>query len=416
MDIRRPDLKRKRQLKRTLWIGIAISALLLLAVVVSQLEPNAPEVDADSVWVEAVRRGDFVREVRGPGTLVPSDTRLVSTASAGTVERILVRPGARVDADTILVEISNPQMVQEVEEIRWEVDAMAADLISLEAELERQLLDARGSLATIRAEHEVARLEADAQEELKERRIVSSIKYQQTRVLANELGTRVQLEEERIERLEASIQAQLDAESARLEQARQRLQRHKQRVADLSIRAGVAGVVQRIDVEEGQRLESAANVGQVARPDDLIAELRIPESQARLIEIDQQVTVDTRNAQVLGRVIRINPAVVEGTVQVDVELTGELPQGARPDLSVDGTIQLELLENVLFVGRPAGSQPESTLSLFRVEANGEAERVTVELGRASVNEVEIRAGLQPGDRVILSNTSQWDDHDRIRLD
>jgi len=416
MDIHRPDLKRQRQRKHALRGGAAAAALVVIGIFLYRIEPALPRVDRGAVWMDTVRSGELVREVRGPGSLVPRETRWVVAASAGRVERILVRPGARVEPDTLLIQLSNPQLIQEVEEIRWEGEALAAGLASLEAELKRQLLDARAGLATARADHESVRLEAVAEQELAERGIVSRIRYQQTRLRTDQLALRVQLETERIERLQASIQAQLEAERARLQQAQQRHRRYQQRLADLGVRAGVAGVLQRIDVEEGQQVDPGVNVGRVARPDELIAELRIPASQARDIQLDQAVTVDTRNAEVPGHVIRIDPAVVAGTVQVDVALTGKLPPGARPDLSVDGTVQLERLQGVLFVGRPAYGQPQSTVSLFRLDGNGRAQRVTVELGRASVELIEVRAGLAPGDRVILSDTSQWDGYDQIRLD
>lgn len=416
MDIQRPDLKRKRRLKHILWSGTAVVTVTIVALLIFRLEPAVPRVDRGAVWIDTVRSGDFVREVRGPGSLVPRETRWISADSAGRVERIKVRPGALVEPDTVLVELSNPGLAQEVQEIGWEVDALTTGLASLEAELQRQLLDARGALAATRADHESAHLEAVAEEELAEQGIVSRIRFQQTRLRADQLRVREELESERIERLRASIDAQLEAERSRLEQAKQRHRWHQQRLDDLSVRAGVAGVLQRIDVEEGQQVEPGVNVGRVARPDDLIAELRIPESQARDIQLDQQVTVNTRSARVPGHVIRIDPAVVSGAVQVDVELNGELPSGARPDLSVDGTIVLERLDEVLYVGRPSNGQPESAVNLFRVDENGDAQRIQVELGRASVNVIEIRAGLNPGDQVILSDTSQWEDHDRIRLD
>ncbi|QOC22189.1 efflux RND transporter periplasmic adaptor subunit [Wenzhouxiangella sp. AB-CW3] len=416
MDIQRPDLKRKLWRRRMLWAGVVAVSLTVAGLFVHDLEPAVPRVAESAVWMDSVRSGEFVREVRGPGTLVPRETRWVSAASAGRVERVLVRPGALVEPDTVLVELSNPELVQGVEDIRWEVDALKAGLASLEAELERQLLDARSSLAATRAEHESAQLEAVAEEELAELGIVSRIHHQQSRLRADQLGVRTELETERMERLQASVSAQIQAERARLEQAKQRYRRQQQRLDDLSIRGGVAGVLQRVDVEEGQRVDPGVNVGRVARPDELIAELRISESQARDIQLDQQVTIDTRNAKVPGRVVRIDPAVVGGSVQVDVELMGELPPGVRPDLSVDGTIVLERLEDALFVGRPSHGQPESTATLFRLDDNSYAHRVAVELGRASVNVIEIRAGLNPGDRVILSDTSKWDSHDRIRLD
>ena len=415
MDIQRPDLRRKQRLRRSLWIFSGAILVLSAITILYRLEPSVPKVDRMSVWVETVREGGFVREIRGSGTLVPRETRLVSSTSPGTVEKILVRPGASVDAETVLVEISNPQLTQETEEYHWELEAMSADLISLEAELERQLLDARASHASVKADLEAELLEAAAQEELSERGIVSRIQYQQTRLRANQLDARLRFESERIQNLEASIKAQLVAEQARLEQARQRYSRYEMQLEGLRVRAGVSGVLQRIDVEEGQQISAASAVGQVARPDELIAVLRIPESQAQNVQLGLGVNIDTGNAEAAGRVTRIDPAVVGGTVQVDVEIVSEVPSGARPDLSVTGTIQLERVENVLYISRPASGQPESTISLFRLGENDEAERVAVELGRASIGDVEILSGLKLGDRVILSNTSQWDDHNRIRL-
>lgn len=416
VDIHRPDLKRRRRRKQWLYAGLGVAALALVGVLVSSLDPAAPAVARNAVWTDTVREGEFVREVRGPGTLVPKEIRWIPAASAGRVERILVKPGARVEEDTVLVELSNPELVQQADEARWQAEAAAADWRSLEAELDRQLLDARAGFAAVRADYESARLQAEAEGGLAKDGVVSMLQYQQSQLRADQLKVRLELEEQRITRLESSIEAQLDARRARVEQAnRLRAQREKQ-VADLSIRAGIAGVLQQVPVEEGQQVALGANVARVARPDELIAELRIAETQARDIQLDQPVKVDTRNGIVPGRVIRIDPAVQNGTVQVDVELTGALPPGARPDLSVDGTIEIERLSDVVFVGRPAYGQPESMLSLFKLETDGQARRVDVAFGRASVNLIEIRSGLAPGDKVILSDTSAWDEFDTLRIE
>jgi HlyD family secretion protein len=368
------------------------------------------------VWTDTVRTGEFVREVRGPGSLVPKEIRWVPAASAGRVERILVKPGARVEADSVLVELSNPELVQQADEARWQATAAEAEWLSLEAELDRQLLDARADLAAVRADYESARLQADAEGGLAKDGVVSMLQYRQSQLRADQLEVRVDLEEQRITRLQASVKAQLAARRAVVEQANQLRQQRERQVADLAIRAGIAGVLQQVPVEEGQQVQLGANVARVARPDELIAELRIAETQARDVQLDLPVRVDTRNGIVPGRVIRIDPAVQNGTVQVDVELTADLPVGARPDLSVDGTIVIERLSNVVFVGRPAYGQPESTLSLFKVGADGQAQRVDVALGRASINLIEIRSGLEPGDLVVLSDTSAWDQYDEIRLE
>ena len=416
VDIHRPDLKRKRQRKQWLYAAVALIALGLVGVVVSSLDPASPAVARNAVWTDTVREGEFVREVRGPGTLVPKEIRWIPAASAGRVERILVKPGARVDEDTVLVELSNPELVQQADEARWQSEAAAADWRSLEAELDRQLLDARAGLAAVRADYESARLQAEAEGGLAADGVVSKLQYQQSQLRADQLEVRLELEEQRITRLKSSIQAQLDARGAGVEQANRLRQQRDKQVSDLSIRAGIAGVLQQVPVEEGQQVVLGANVARVARPDDLIAELRIAETQARDVQLDQPVKVDTRNGIVPGRVIRIDPAVQSGTVQVDVELTGDLPSGARPDLSVDGTIEIERLSDVVFVGRPAYGQPESMLSLFKLETDGRARRVDVAFGRASVNLIEIRSGLEPGDLVILSDTSAWDDFDTLQLE
>ncbi|MEO1204514.1 MAG: HlyD family efflux transporter periplasmic adaptor subunit, partial [Pseudomonadota bacterium] len=281
------------------------------------------------MWTDTVRQGEFIREVRGPGTLVPREIRWIPAASAGRIERILVKPGARVDEETVLAELSNPELLQQADEARWQAEAAAADWRSLEAELDRQLLDAQAGLAEVRADYMGARLQADAEGTLAEDGVVSALQYQQTRLRADQLEVRVGLEEKRIERLEASITAQLDARRATVEQAARLREQRDRQVADLTVRAGIAGVLQQVPVEEGQQVELGANVARVARPDELIAELRIPETQARDVQLDQAVEVDTRNGLVAGRVIRIDPAVQNGTVQVDVELVGELPADRR---------------------------------------------------------------------------------------
>jgi len=416
VDIHRPELKRQRKRRQWLYVAVAVAAAAIVGIGVYSLDPATPTVARNSVWTDTVRSGEFVLEVRGPGSLVPKEIRWIPAARAGRVERILVKPGARVEADTILVELSNPELVQAADEARWQAQAAEAEWQSLQAELDRQLLDARADFAAVQADYESARLQAEAEGGLAKDGVVSMLQYRQSQLRADQLQVRVELEEQRIERLKASVTAQLAARRAVVEQANQlRLQRDRQ-VADLEIRAGIAGVLQQVPVEEGQQVQLGANVARVARPDELIAELRIAETQARDVQLDLPVRVDTRNGIVPGRVMRIDPAVQNGTVQVDVELTADLPAGARPDLSVDGTIVIERLSNVVFVGRPAYGQPDSTLSLFKVDANGEAQRVDVALGRASINLIEVRSGLVPGDLVVLSDTSAWDEYDAIRLE
>lgn len=417
MDIPRPENKRQRQLRRiALGAAVALGAGLL-TVGLARLEPAAPSVARASVWVDTVREGEMLRQVRGPGVLAPREIRWVAAQTDGRVERILVRPGAVVEPDTLLVELSNPDLLQQTDEARYALEAAEAEFTETELRLRSQQLDQRAALAVARAEFESARLQAEAEETLTRQGIVPAIQHQRSVLLTEQLRIRVEIETDRLEQFSGSMQAQVASQRARVEQARNQLQRRMEQVESLQVRAGIGGVLQQVPVEEGQRVSLGANIARVARPDDLQAELRIPETQARDVQIGQRVAVDTRNGIVDGIVVRVDPAVQAGTVQVDVELVGELPRGARPDLSVDGTIELERLERVVFTGRPAYGQPNSTVGLFKLTEGGRsAVRVPVEIGRSSVNAVEILQGLEPGDQVILSDTSSWDGHDRIRLE
>ena len=416
MDIHRPELKQQRQRRKVIWIGLVAAAVVALLGLSFTMEPALPTVPSESAWVGVVERGDFMREVRGPGSLVPREVRWIPAISEGRVERILAKPGVQVEPDTVLAELSNPELVQQLEEARWAAQAAQADLDSLAAELDRSLLDAQAVLAELNADSQSSRLQADAEKTLSEKGVVSVIQYQQTELRAQQLATRVALEQQRITRLDSSHKAQLAAQQARVEQAERLITRRQQQVDSLSIRAGLSGVLQEVAVEAGQQVQPGASIARVARVDDLIAELRIPETQAREIGIDQPVRIDTRNEIIAGRVIRIDPAVQSGSVQVDVELIDELPAGSRPDLSVDGTIELERLTDVLHVARPATGQPESRASLFVMVDESIAQRAQIELGRASVGRIEVISGLEVGQRIILSDMSRWSEHDRVRLD
>jgi HlyD family secretion protein len=332
------------------------------------------------------------------------------------VDRILVRPGAVVEPDTVLVEMSNPDLMQQTEEARFALEAAEAEYTDAELDLKSQELDQRAALGVARTEYEGQRLQVEAEKELAEDGIVSAIDYRRSELMAEQLRLRLEIEEERLAQFSASIAAQVALQRARLDQVKNAYARRLEQVESLQVRARLAGVLQQVLVEEGQRVTLGANIARVERPDDLQAELQIPETQARDVLHGQLVHVDTRNGIVEWRVTRIDPSVQSGTVQVDVELVGDLPNGARSGLSVDGTIEIERLENVVFTGRPAYGQPNTTISLFKVVEDGRyAVRVPVELGRTSVNSVEIVQGLTPGDEVILSDTSAWDDNDRIRL-
>jgi HlyD family secretion protein len=382
MDIPLPHNKNRKRWRQAGLIGGVLVAALAATVGLSQLEPAAPSVARSSVWVDTVRHGELLRQVRGPGTLVPREVRWIAAQTDGRIERILVRAGAVVEADTVIMELSNPDLVQQSEESGYAVEAAEAELVEMELRLRGQQLDQRAAQAVAHAEYEAARLQAEAERSLAERGIVPAIQYRRTELLVEQLKVRWDIENERLNQFSSSMEAQLAAQQAQLELVRNRHQRRLAQVDSLSVRAGFSGVLQQVPVEVGQRVTLGANLARVARPDELQAELRIAETQARDIAIGQPVTIDTRNGLVEGRVIRIDPAVQSGTVQVDVELIGSLPRGARPDLSVDGTIELERLRDVIFTGRPAYGQPHSTISLFKLTDNGRtAVRVPVELGR-----------------------------------
>jgi HlyD family secretion protein len=414
MDIPRPERKRQKRIRQT---AIAAAGVVLLAGVtvgLTRLEPAAPSVARASVWVDTVREGEMLREVRGSGTLVPRAIRWIGSQSDGHIDRVVVRPGAVVEADSVLVEMSNPDLMQMTEEARFAVESAKAALAELELTLRNKQLDQRAAVAAARAEYEGQRLQAEGEKQAGN--AVPQLRYQRSELLAEQLKVKLGIEQERLDQFSASMEAQLGVPRTRVAQAKVTYDRRLEQVEALHVRAGTPGVVQEVLVEEGQRVALGANIARVARPDDLQAELRVPETQARDVLIGQLVRVDTRNGVAEGRVSRIDPAVSGGTVVVDVELIGALPRGARPDQSVDGTIEIERLPHVTYTGRPAYGQPNTTVGLFKLVEDGRyAIQVPVELGRTSVNSVEIIQGLTPGDEVILSDTSAWDDADRIRL-
>jgi HlyD family secretion protein len=416
MDIRRDDLKVKKRRRQWL-VGASVGLLLLGATLgVARLKPAAPQVERASVWLDTVKRGEMLREVRGPGTLVPKEIRWITAETSAHVERIVVKPGAKVQADTVLLELSNPEVQEQMASAASAVAAARADNAARKMTLENQMLDQKANFAQVESDYESARLEAEAKDELAKKGVIPMIQYRQIKLTADQRKVRLDIEKERIAKSQDTFRAQIDADGARLHQLETTLALRQRQVDALKLKAGIAGVLQQVPVQEGQQVVAGANLARVARPDVLRAELRIAETQAKDVQIGQKVKVDTRNGIVAGDVERIDPAVQNGTVQVDVNLTGDLPPGARPDLSVEGTIEIERLPNVLYVGRPAFGQPDSEVRLFRVDtADGTATRVPVRLGRSSVNLIEITQGLKEGDQVVLSDTSAWDAYDRIRL-
>lgn len=421
MDIQRsPAIARRKRMRRVLFSVLALVVLVLVTVGLAQLKPAAPTVERSTTWRDTVRRGPMVRQVRGPGTLVPEDIRWITAQTEATVERIVTLPGAVVQPDTVILELSDNRVLQELQDAELALKAAEADLASLRVRLKNELLEQESQLANIQALYHQARIRAEANEQLLAEGLQSAVTTRISRVEAEELANRHRIEQERLAIRAGSVEAQLAAEEARVAQRRALYELRRAQAEALRVRAGIAGVLQVVPVQVGERVAAGANLCRVAVPGRLKAELRIPETQARDIEIGQLAFVDTRNGVVEGRVSRIDPAAQNGTVLVDVKFEGPLPRGARPDLSVDGTIELERLPDVLHVGRPAFGQEHGTISLFRITAGTcelpeEAERVTVQLGRMSVNHVEIVSGLSEGDCVILSDMTAWDGRDRIRL-
>lgn len=409
------EVKRRKRIRQSVYAVSAVTVIILITIGVSRLKPAAPTVDRATVWVDAVKRGPMVRQVRGSGTLVPEDIRWIPASTQGRVERMVIRPGAPVKPETVILELSNPELEQQVIGDQANLRAAQANLESRRADLESELLNQSAAVAGVESEYRQAALQLEANEQLYKDSLLSELQLKQSRSQAQELKNRWEIERKRLQIAEQNIDAQLAPQVAEVERLRTLYELRRRQLDQLKVRAGMDGVLQVVPVEVGQQVAAGSNVARVANPKVLKAELRIPETQTRDLAIGQKASIDTRNGIVEGRVARIDPAAENGTVGVDVTLEGELPPGARPDLSVDGTVELERLDNVVYVGRPAFGQENSSVGLFRLTEGGEAVRVTVQLGRSSVNTIEIVAGLQPGDQVILSDMSTWDSYERIRL-
>ena len=416
VDIARPDIARKKKIRQSVYAVVATVVIVLITFGVSQLEPAAPRVDRDTVFLDTVQRGLMVRQVRGTGTLVPEEIRWIPATTEGNVERIVIDPGEVVTPDSVIVELSNPALNQSAIEAELQLRGAEARYGNRNVELRSQLLTQRSALATVEARLIQARLQAEADEELAKEGLVSQIQLKQSLATQQEFETRFELEQERLQMATETVQAQLAVEQSDIDRLRTLWELRLDEVADLKVRAGLHGVLQQVPVEEGERVTAGANLARVGDPTVLKAELRIAETQAKDIQIGQIASIDTRNGIIPGHVVRIDPAVEQGTVTVDVTLDGPLPRGARPDLTVDGTVELERLDEVVFVGRPVFGQEHSVVSLFKLDGEGDgAVRTRVSLGRASVTTIEVLEGLQPGDRVVLSDMSAWDAFDRVRL-
>jgi HlyD family secretion protein len=416
VDIARsPSVAKKKKIKRAAMATSALIVIILITIGVSRLKPAAPGVDRAAVWVDTVKRGPMLRLVRGSGTLVPLDIRWINTTTQGRVERILLRPGATVTPTTVILELSNPELEQSVMDARLAHASALANYTNRKTELERALLDQQSQLANIETQYNNSKLNLEAQEELLKDGLVSELSVKQIRSGTADLKNRLGIAQQQFEMTKAGITSQLAPQQAEVDQRRAQYELRVRQLDDLKVTAGMSGVLSQVPVEVGQQVNPGTNLARVADPTKLKAEVRIAETQTKDIRLGQVAEVDTRNGVIPGRVIRIDPTATGGTVGVDISLDGELPPGARPDLSVDGTITLERLPDVIKVGRPAFGQENSTVLLFKLDGTGEAHKVQVKLGRTSVNEIEILEGLQPGDQVILSDMSAHDAYDRIRL-
>jgi HlyD family secretion protein len=416
MDIPRPDVAAKKRKRRIITISAIALGIILATIGLSRLKPAVPTVDRSTVWIDTVKRGPMVRQVRGLGTLVPEEIRWIPANTEGRVEKILVRPGAKVEPETEILEMTSPELEQAAHDAELQAKAAEAELTTLRANLQRGLLDQESTMATVHSDYEQAKMERETNDQLTKNGLIAELAYKTSKVKEAELANRDQIEEKRLNFARDSIEPQIASKQAAVDQATQLAKLKSNQVEALHVRAGMRGVLQQLPVEIGQRVKVADNLARVADPTKLKAQVKIAETQAKDIQINQTAVIDTRNGTVNGHVVRVDPAVEQGTVTVDVAIDGELPKGARPDLSVDGTIELERLNDVIYVGRPAFGQENNTVGIFKLVAgSNQAVRTPVKLGKSSVNTIEIVNGLQPGDQVILSDTSAWDSHERIRL-
>jgi multidrug resistance efflux pump len=410
------DIPRKPRRKSLRWVTTAVVVAVVIGGAtfgLSRLKAAVPTVE--SVWPDTVKRGTMIRQVQGQGTLVPEEIRWISAASNGRVERIVIRPGTAVTEDSVIVELSNPDVELAALEAQRQVAAGQAELVNLQASVEGARLAQESSVATLKSSLDDAGRRAKADQDLADKGYLSKLELDQSKDRASELDGRLAFEKRRLGEIQKGNGAQVEAQRAQVERLKSIAEFRQKQVDALHVRAGVTGILQELPLQEGQAVTQGALLAKVAKPDKLKAELRIPETQIKDVAIGQKATIDTRNGLIEGKVSRIDPASTNATVKVDVTFTGELPKAARPELTVEGTIELERLENVLYVGRPAFGEPGATVKLYKMTGDGEAVRVPVVLGRTSVKTVEIVNGLAEGDTVILSDMSQWDNYDRVKV-
>jgi HlyD family secretion protein len=417
MDIKRsPKSKIKKRIRNGVLIAVGVAAIGGITYGLSKMKPAAPTLDRSTAVIGTVKRGEMVREVKGNGTLVPQVTRWIPAPADGRVEKILVQPGAEVAAGSVIVELSNPQMEQQAVDAEFQVKTAEADAENLKVRLESEGMTQESQIASIKAEYSQAKLQLDSDESLAKQGLVADLPLKVSRVHVEDLANRLKVEQQRLAISGKSIKAQMNAQQSRVAQLRALAKLKRDQVEALKVHAGTNGVLQQITVQEGQQVTPGVNIARIADPASLKAELKVAETQIKDVREGQTAVVDTRNGVIRGRVSRIDPAAREGTFVVDVTFTEALPESARPDLSVDGTIELERLRNVLYVDRPAFGQAQQTVGMFKLGPDGQdATRTQVRLGRSSVSTIEVLDGLREGDQVIISDTSSMDNYNRIRL-
>jgi HlyD family secretion protein len=419
MDIARPEFRLQKRRRQIVLFGAGAVLVVAVSIGVMRLKPAAPSVERGTVWTDLVKRGSMLRQVRGPGSLMPVQeaVRQIPAETEATVVRIRVLPGTQVQADTVLLEMSNSQVEQAAIDAQLQLKAAEAEYQSLRVRLDSDLMTQKAGAATVNADYSQAQRQADTDKALYDLGVISGLAYKSSKGKADELTTRNDLEGQRLAINKKAIETQLAQEQAKVDQARTLAALKQKQLDALRVRAGISGVLVDLPMQVGQHVQPGTMLAKVVQPEHLMAALKIAETQARDVQFGEPASIDTHNGIISGTVMRVDPAVQNGTVTVDVKLTGELPKGARPDLSVDGTIDLERLDSVLYVGRPAFGQENSTISLFKMDTDGkEAVRVPVKVGRESVNSIQIFEGLHEGDTVILSDMSRWDKTDRIRLE
>jgi HlyD family secretion protein len=418
MDIARPEFKERKRRRQIATAAVVVVVVAALTVVVYRLRPAAPTVERGTVWTDSVKRGSMLRQVRGIGSLVPSQESVlqIPAETEATIIRIRMLPGSLVNADSILVEMSDPQVEQAAVDAHLQWKAAEAEYQSQRMKLESDLMNQKAGAATVKADYNTTQLQSQTDKALYDLGVISGLAYKASKSKADELTIRNGLEDQRLESTQKAIDAQLAQLQAKVDQMRVLAELKQKQLDALKVRAKIEGVLVELPLHVGQHVTPGPMLAKVVQPNHLMAELKVAETQARDVQIGEPASVDTHNGVIAGTVMRVDPGVQNGTVTVDVKLVGDLPKGARPDLSVDGTIDLERLDNVLYVGRPAFGQENSTISLFRLDGDGrDATRVPVKVGRASVNSIQVIEGLHEGDTVVLSDMSRWDNTDRIRL-